>query len=200
MKWTFSIENKIKASITLLLLCLIVAFSNYRVKKLSLRVIESVQTIYDDRLVVQDLIYSYNKILDVHEHSPISEMDAPQRNNIEENIAGLNAHYEKTVLTEEEASVFVSFTNNLETLIASGIEQEAALIQQMKNQLERLGQIQMEEASKQMAIIHKARGSQELGFYLESVALIILLLILQVMVATSTGIKRVIKHTNFSLN
>lgn len=200
MKWTFSIENKLKASLTLLLLCIVVAFSNYRVKKLSVKVIDSVQTIYDDRLVVQDLIYSYNKILDYHEHIPIVGLSNAQKDSIKQEIAGLNTHYLKTVLTDEEAGIFNSFSQNLELLLSVDSINESALIQQMKNQLERLSQIQMEEASKEMSVIHKAKGSQEIGFYLETVALIVLLLILQAMVVRGNGIKKVIQKSNFSLN
>lgn len=200
MKWAFSLENKVKASVTLLLLCGIVFFSNYRIKKLSAKVAASVQTIYEDRLIVQDLIFKYSKILNEFEDPAKFERSENELKQISLEIDRLNDHYLTTVLTSEEEIVFNSFKDNLAMLITVSEQPEMVLLTQMKKELERLGQIQLEEAGNQMDIIQRASGSQELGYYLETAILIILLFIIQALMISNVGVRRVIKGPNFNLN
>lgn len=189
-----------QASLTLLLLCGIVFFSNYRLKNLSSKVAESVKTMYEDRLVVQDIIFSYGKIL-----SQLEVMDEDHRNPqvmtaLSQQLPALNEKYAKTVLTDEEARLHKSFSQKIAELVqdTSGDKRvEFALLHQ---DLDRLEAIQMEEAKKQMAIINKASGGQEMNFYLETAILVILLIIVQVLVASNTTIQKMAKEDNFNLN
>src|SRR6187549_1724767 len=56
MKWTYSIQNKMAASGVLLLLCLLVLFSNYIDRDHSDHVKKSIRTLYEDRLLPEDYI------------------------------------------------------------------------------------------------------------------------------------------------
>ena len=85
-------------------------------------------------------------------------------------------------------------------LITDSEQPEMVLLTQMKKELERLGQIQLEEAGNQMDIIQRASGSQELGYYLETAILIILLFIIQALMISNVGVRRVIKGPDFNLN
>lgn len=163
-------------------------------------VIDSVQTIYEDRLVVQDLIFSYGRILDYHENLPDEKLNTLQRDSISAKAQELEEHYSGTVLTEEEATVFNSFSGNLDNLLRSVYSNEQELIRQMKSELLRLEQIQMEEASHQMLIINKTNGRQKLGFYLETAVLVVLLVILQAMVMSNSSIRKIVRADNFNLN
>lgn len=56
MKWTYSIKNKLVASVSLLSLCLLVLFSNYIDRDHSRNVKKSISTLYEDRLIAEDYI------------------------------------------------------------------------------------------------------------------------------------------------
>ncbi len=201
MNWAFSVKNKTKASITLLLLCGIVFFSNYRLKSLSAEVAQSVKSIYEDRLMVQDLIFSYSNILARLEMLNEGQFNQNVKNNISVELLDLGEKYERTVLTEEEDQVFHSFAGSLSELIQlpETTLDDAKLIH-LKQKLKRLEEIQMEEAQKQMVIIEQAKGSQELSFYLETAVLVILLIIVQVLVVSNTTVQKTARREEFHLN
>src|SRR5690242_4348587 len=56
MKWTYSIRNKIAASGALFTLCVLVLFSNYIDRDHTNNVKNSISTLYEDRLIVEDYI------------------------------------------------------------------------------------------------------------------------------------------------
>jgi len=198
MKWTFTVENKIKASVTLLILCGVVLFSNYRLKKLSNKVADSVETIYKDRLLVQDLIFSYSQLIE--SLGDLNE-DAFEKNDlVSSKVNVLNARYLETKLTDEEAQVFKQFTQQLSTFISSNKAKSEEGVDMLRSNLDRLEEIQMEEAKIEMEIISQINGRQEIGFYLETAILVILLVIVQVLVVTSTAIKRASDDGDFNLN
>jgi len=200
MKWAYSTENKIKASLTLLLLCGVVMFSNYRLEKLSGKVAGSVQTIYEDRLVVQDLIFSYGQLLDrlytIYEQQPVLNIDKKIGMKANE----LKSQYLSTVMTEEEERVFISFSDELSGFLKAENNPGQGQIIEMRGKLEILEEIQMEEAKRQMTLINQAQGSQKLGFYLETSILVVLLIIIQALVVSNTGMKRVLNQNKYHLN
>jgi len=200
MKWTFGIENKIKASIILLILCGVVLFSNYRLKKLSGRVADSVETIYKDRLIVQDLIFSYDQLLDSLYSLKEYNQSSTEYLKLTSDVEALEKKYLGTVLTDEEKKVFSSFSRHIAHVVSSRKPISKDHIVEMRRELQRLEAIQMEEAERQMDIIHKAEGSQNLGFYLETVMLVILLITVQVLVISSTGLKKIISEQNINYN
>lgn len=201
MKWTFGIQNKVKISIALLLLVAAVMFSNYRLRKLSRQVGESVQTIYEDRLVVQDLIYSYSQLVTHMDESAAGQAGGFDRKKLVIAVKALNTQYLKTVLTEEEARVYSSFKEKLDVVLAAETAPSTSAILAMEHDLNRLSEIQMEEAKAQMELIQQISGSQKTTFYMESVIMIILLVIIQVLLLSSTSIQRALrKDTPHTLN
>lgn len=179
MNWTFSIKNKVQAALTLLVLCGIVFLSNYRLKKISHKVGEAVQSIYEDRLLVQDMVFSYSNLLDKYKLQP----------NIEKHLTEaqtLKKKFLSTQLTSEESQLIIDFSTKIEEQIEKGILLSQAEISKYKRTLSRLEQIQIEEAQKQMALIKKAKSSQETGYYFETAILIILLVIAQVLISANT--------------
>lgn len=200
MKWAFSLENKMKASATLLLLCGVVLFSNYRLKRLSGKVAESVQTIYEDRIVVQHLIFSYSQILDVLDNESYGALHPREYVEIHNKVTQINTQYGETVLTEEEDSVFNVFSEKLDEATQSNLHAGTMEIDRMKLQLKRLDEIQMEEATAQLDIIRKAQGSQSYVYYLETVILIVLLLIAQILIVSNVRFGRLTEHKRISMN
>ena len=199
MKWACSVENKIKASITLLLLIGVVFFSNYRLKRLSGKVANSVQTIYEDRLLVQNMIFSYSNILNniYYRERPYSEQEFVA---LEMSVDTLNSRYLGTVLTDEEGRIFESFSDNLKNTLGSRSNLDFDLYRMMKSQLQRLEEIQLEEAQSQMLIIEKVKFDQQQVFYVETIIMIILLLIVQVLITSNESMKKIIKKDNINWN
>lgn len=179
MNWTFSIKNKIKAGLTILVLCAVVFLSNYRLKKLSQKVGTAVESIYSDRLVVQDLLFTYDNLLDKFQANPNHE-------NLVYEAKNLRKKYLETTLTKEEEKLILLFSDALINELKSNQKPSAKDVYNHKLTLLRLEQIQMEEAKKQMELIHKARLSQEMGFYLETAILIILFVIAQALISANT--------------
>lgn len=200
MKWTFSIQNKLKASLTLLLLCGVVLFSNYRLKKLSARVAASVQTIYEDRLLVQDLIFSFDAILDILDNDAENVLTQGDYNRLLTEFEGLILSYQNTILTEEEKRLFMSFTVKLKEALTRQKVVANPNVVQMKEDLHRLEKIQLEEAQNQMNIIQQASKTSELGFYIETAVLVVLLLIVQVLVMSNLSIQKLTKRAPTHLN
>lgn len=200
MKWAFSIENKIKASIILIALCSVVLFSNFRLKRLSSKVANSVQTIYEDRLIVQDLIFSFDQILDERYHINEQMAQHTGNNQAQKKVEELKLKYLSTIMTEEEERVFNSFSSNLTDVLTLDDTVELKLFNEMRSELQRLEQIQMEEAKRQMNIIHKTRAGQELGFYFETAIIVVLLVIVQFLIISNTSIKKLVDKSNFNYN
>jgi len=179
INWTFSIRNKTKAALTIVILCGVVFISNYRLKKLSNKVGASVASLYEDRLLVQDLLFSYNNLLD-------SFQQYPHKNKYSLTAEKLQEKYLTTQLTREEETLIFAFY----TEVKHGVNQKKLFTQyqlsDLKRKLNRLEQIQVEEAKKQMALIKKAKHSQETGYYFETAILIVLLVIVQILITANT--------------
>ena len=107
MKWTYSIRNKMVASLALLTLCILVLLSNYIDRNHTNNVKKSISTLYEDRLVVEDYIlkmtidiYKIKQALNAEDAS-----DSRSKNQITallSHIDGLSEAYLKTKFTETE--------------------------------------------------------------------------------------------------
>lgn len=202
-KWAFSVKNKVKTAGVLFLLCVVVLLSNFRMKYLSECVTEGVETIYKDRFLVQDLIFSYSRILeDVEDVLVLEGNTQPEFEKNFVKIELLNNKYRATKLTEEESEVFHAFSDKLEK-IRSSIEDKVLVQKSLiaaREDLVRLEAIQMEEAKKEMVAIAKLDGSRQLSFYLEAAILIVLLIIVQTIVLTATSLKNKFTADRIHLN
>ena len=194
MARTFSIKNRLKTAGILLVLCVVLLLANVRNYVISSRVSDSIETIYEDRLKAQDLIFSYGHVLE--NVQVVLECGAVQERQINKRFAkfdAINERYMKTKLTEEESEVYRSFSKKIALIkSSSGDYQEIEkYLFSAKEDLARLEAIQMEEAQKEMISISQLEGNRQLSFYLESGILVVLLLIVQIMVLSSG-----FKHTS----
>ena len=203
MNWAFGIKSKLKASLILFLLCLVILFGNFRLQNLAKQVTHSVETIYRDRLMVQDLIFSYSRLLEgIEEVNELGLVDGSALETYGGEAKQLNTQYLATKLTDEESVLFNDFSEKLNTVFAKKGEakprQEA--IDAMKKDLTRLEAIQMEEAKKQMTIIEGIGGDQKRGFYIGTAILVVLLLAVQVTLMNVTLLSKPPRQENFNLN
>src|SRR5688572_16335760 len=101
MKWTYSVRNKIAASAVLFTLCILVLFSNYIDRDHTSNVKQSISTLYEDRLIVED--YILKMTIDIYEIKEAlhlagqhDEHTADQISALLSHIDGLSTAYRKT--------------------------------------------------------------------------------------------------------
>ena len=115
MKWTYSIKNKLLASIVLLALCLLVLLSNYLDRIHTQNVKSSISTMYEDRLVAEDYILKMtSNIYQIREILNADLNNTSKSNAIKKIIENFNYTYNaysKTKLTKLEKATTVELTN-----------------------------------------------------------------------------------------
>lgn len=160
-----------------------------------LRVKDSVITIYEDRLVVNDIIFEFSQYVHEKEIAMI-EKDSTfygDRNlEIDDKMQTLVRRYSETKLTKEEERIFNDFRENLEELesqevayVQNDMAEGASLgskIDDVKVNLHDLSKIQLSEGGRQMNISKKAVDAVELFTRLEIYVLIFLAIIVQVII------------------
>lgn len=187
--------DKIKWTLGILMVFALIVITNLIDKNNFIRVKDSVVSIYEDRLVVNDLIFEMSKLVQEKEMAiVISNADFYSKKNIvvNEEIQGFVERYEETKLTVKEHKVFNDFKENilllskLETTFVENklIEKETLieLIFEIKENLYDLTKIQLEEGRRQMSISQKAIDKIELFTQIEIYLLIFLAIVIQVIV------------------
>lgn len=198
MKWTYSIKNKLTASVLLfgvLLVCLLINLSE---RENSLRISKTVSTIYDDRLVVEGYIFRYSgylhQISEIADDPEYSELDRKRRiTALMPEIEALTGAYGKTRLTSSEALNFDRFIHicaDIEQLSGAG---DFSAVKRHANEamqvLTTLSSIQISEAKSQMAIMKKLFSSGKLVSQFEMSILIIIALVIQALVLASKSLR-----------
>ena len=190
-----TIMNKIKWVLGILMIFVLIIATNLIDRNNFLRLRDSVTTIYEDRLVVKDIIFEIARYVQEKELAMIRKdssfyLDrAPQ---IDDKIQNLILRYQETKLTKEEAKVFDELKTNITKLevqeanfVASGETQKAQLqssIEEVKENLYDLSQIQLSEGNRQMNISKKAVDAVELFTQLEIYVLIFLAIVIQIII------------------
>lgn len=187
--------NKIKWILGISVIFLLIIITNLIDKNNFSRVKESVSTIYEDRIVANDLIFEMFKSIHDKEIAVISSdtLFFSERNK-EENvkIKGFLARYEQTELTKEESSLLNQFKENLNSLKTLELnyidfkENDKKLyldiINQIRKDLYNLSKIQLKEGKRQMFISQKAINTIDLFTQIEIYFLIFLAIVIQIIV------------------
>lgn len=122
MKWAYSIQQKFKAALLLAVVCVIILITNLMSRHHMDELSNYFSSVYQDRLVVESYIYMisdhlYQKKLAFDNCSELTGPDFRSKIDFHnEAISGLLLFYEKTVLTEEEASCLQEFKTNVAAL------------------------------------------------------------------------------------
>ena len=183
--------NKVKWILGILMIFILIIATNLIDRNNFVRIKDSLETIYKDRLIAKDLIFEISKAVQEKELAA-AKLDSVfflnRNKQVNIDIETTIAKFEKTKLITEEARVFNDFKNNLAILMKSEalkpIENNSYnnQILKVKNNLYDLSKIQMNEGKKQMSISKRAIDSIELFTQLEIYALIFLGIIVQVIV------------------
>ena len=159
------------------------------------RVRDSVVTIYEDRLIANDLIFEMLKSVQQKELA-VATLDSTffktENLKVNDNLQSLVSRYEQTKLTVEESNVFNDLKNNVQALLDSekhflnsDYRDNSLIVNNIKNlkiNLSSLSKIQLNEGSRQMSISKQALDTVELFTQIEIYILVLLAIIIQIIV------------------
>lgn len=187
--------TKLKWILGISLIFLLIAATNLVDRSNFVRVKESVVTIYEDRLVVKDLIMDMYKAVQQKKVAILTEDQqffGQSNEAVNRNIRTLIGRYEGTKLTPNEVIVFENLQTNIDTLLKAenGFEMSESnsgqnilsLIAQIETNLDDLSDIQISEGRRQVSISKRATDSVELFTQLEVYVLIFLAIVIQVII------------------
>lgn len=189
------IFDKIKWIAGISLIFIVVLATNLIDRNNFNRLSNSVTTIYEDRIVANDLIFGMSILIQEKEIA-IAMSDSiffKKRNSgIDQNLANLIKIYEQTKLTEKEHFVLNKFKNNLKAL--QNLEKQHAgldfskkavslnTINTMIHELSDLAKIQLIEGKRQMDISKRTTQSINLLTQIEIIFLVFLAILVQIIV------------------
>jgi len=187
--------DKLKWILGIVIVFVLIAATNLIDRNNFIQVKESVQSIYEDRLIAKDLILDIYKLIQEKEIALITS-DAnffTARNQvINEEIGQLLDSFEHTRLTENEERVFNRLQENFEIvlqdeskLLNNDFNNASVLledIRRIEGDLYALSDIQVSEGNRQVAITKRATESIELFTQLEIYMLIFLAVLIQVII------------------
>ncbi len=187
--------NKVKWILGIAMVFVIIVTTNLIDRNNFLQVKDSIVTIYEDRLVANDLLFEMSKAIQDKEIA-VSKSDLVfylgTNKSVNKNIETSISKFEKTKLTLEEENLLKDFKKNIELLlnaeknfVASKFATKSILENQLfivKSNLHDLSKIQLIEGRRQMAISKKAIDTVELFTHLEIYVLIFLAIVIQILI------------------
>ncbi|SFW65667.1 MCP four helix bundle domain-containing protein [Cellulophaga fucicola] len=187
--------SKLKWILGILMVFVLIIATNLIDKDNFVRVRDSVVTIYEDRLIANDLIFEMLKSVQQKELA-VATLDSTffktENLKVNDNLQSLVSRYEQTKLTVEESNVFNDLKNNVQALLDSekhflnsDYRDNSLVVNNIKNlkiNLSSLSKIQLNEGSRQMSISKQALDTVELFTQIEIYILVLLAIIIQIIV------------------
>ncbi len=187
--------TKVKWVLGILIVFVIIVATNLIDRNNFLRVKDSVVTIYEDRLVANDLIFEMSKSVQEKEVA-VALSDSifflEKNKQVNTDIQDFVSKFEQTKLTTKEEQIFKTLKNNLESLInsetafiESKFVEKASItkqISEVKENLYDLSKIQLNEGGRQISISKKAIDTVDLFTHIEIYILIFLAIIIQIII------------------
>jgi hypothetical protein len=187
--------NKLKWILGILMVFVLIIATNLIDKNNFVRVRDSVVTIYEDRLIANDLLFEMLKLVQQKELA-VSLSDSIffniENSKVNNNLQSLVSKFEHTKLTTEETYIFNELNKNIQSLlaseskfIASGFGDNSKVINHIENlkiNLSDLSKIQLNEGSRQMSISKRALDTVELFTQIEIYILVFLAILIQIIV------------------
>jgi hypothetical protein len=187
--------NKLKWILGILMIFVLIIATNLIDKNNFVRVRDSVQTIYEDRIVANDLIFNMQKAVHQKELATLladTSFFKNENTKVNHDLKSLISRFKQTKLTPEEESVFSDLKKNLELLLDyesqltnfESLKDSKAIgyINDLKLNLEDLSEIQLTEGSRQMSISNSALKTVELYTQIEIYILVFLAILIQIIV------------------
>ncbi len=208
MKWTYSIQNKVAASAALFTLCIVVLFSNYTDRTHTDNVKNAINTLYADRLVVED--YILKMTIDIYEIKQALHLAGQHDVRSTDQVAGLLSHieglskaYQKTKLTKAEDIAFASLVNTMSQLKSASThdaQQKLVLANRALTLLQELSAIQLAESTLIMKHAEDLYRSGKTASQFAFAITIVILVVLQALVFASRTLPKSKNPTGSQLN
>ncbi|TDD73781.1 MCP four helix bundle domain-containing protein [Flavobacterium caseinilyticum] len=206
MRWTFSIKNKLAASIVLLALCLLVLSSNCLDRLHTENVKKSISTMYEDRLIAEEYIlkmtrniYQIREILKTKDH-------ALKESTVKKLTGDFKATYNifiRTRLTKNEKSTadeLMSQIKGLEQTVLNDSNVPSIYTDKILSSLNKLSAIQLDESKLIMKQVEAQYATIKASSQFAFAIIIIILIALQVMVFSGESIIPIFKPRDPTLN
>lgn len=207
MKWTYSIKNKLMASMVLLALCLLVLLSNYLDRLHTTNVKNSISTMYEDRLIVEDYIlkmttnvYQIRELLN-------SDIESSQKDiavsNLTLDFKNIFIIYSKTRLTKTEKATAVELIANfrkLERILLNNKNVPVIYTDKILSNLNKLSAIQLNESKLIMEQVESQYATIKTSSQFAFAIIIIILMVLQVLVFSGDSLIPLFKPKDPRLN
>lgn len=207
MRWTYSIKNKITASVVLLALCLLVLLSHYLDRVHTQNVKNAISTLYEDRLIAEDYIlkmtsttYQIREVLN-------SDLDRASKSNairkLTEKFNSIYTIYLKTKLTKPEKATAVELIWYLKKFGQTTLKnnhQPSNYTDKVLFSLDKLSTIQLEESKLIMKKVESQYATIKASSQFAFVIVIIILVVLQIMVFSGESIIPIVKSKDPTLN
>lgn len=190
-----SVINKIKWILGILLVFFLIIATNLIDRDNFIRVRDSVETIYEDRLIAKNILFEISKAIHKKELAIVSADSTfftKQNAALNNALENLLKRYELTKLTDEESKMFNDLKNNFtalksseNTFVTSGYQGSEILmgrINSIKDNLDNLSEVQIIEGNRQLAISNRALESVELFTQIEIYVLIFLAVAIQIII------------------
>jgi Na+/phosphate symporter len=208
MKWTFSIKNKLAASVVLLSLCVLVLISHYLDRLHTENVKNSISTMYEDRLIVEHYIlkmtqnvYQIREIINAYEDDDNLKDNAV--NKLAQDFKATYTAFSKTKLTQLENTTAIELINNFkkfEHVLSNEINVLSIHTDKILDSLNQLSTIQLEESKLIMEQVEAQYASIKTSSQFAFAIIIIILIALQVMVFSGESLIPLYKPKDPSLN
>lgn len=187
--------NKLKWITGILLIFIIVLTTNLVDRNNFQKLKQSVVTIYEDRIVANDLIFELSLLVQEKEIA-VARVDTVffMRDNgqVNQDIQGLLQRYQQTRLTRQEKSIFTELKGHLEAVkqqekkyIASGFTRNEGLLKAINrtvHTLSNLSKVQLNEGKRQMEISKNTMKTIDLFTRIEIIFLVISAIMVQIII------------------
>jgi hypothetical protein len=187
--------EKVKWVLGILLVFVIVLITNLVDRKNFNRIRNSVATIYEDRIVANDILYEILTLVHQKElaiKTADSDLFEHQNPAIEESLKTLISRYEQTKITPAEQRVFDNLKTHLDAWRM--LEKDKPVTQMAENQtlglrieevkadLAGLSKIQLKEGKRELALSEKTFETIDLFTKIEIIFLVLMALLIQVII------------------
>lgn len=206
MRWTYSLKNKLTASIVLLALCLLVLLSNYLDRLHTENVKNSISTMYEDRLIVEEYIFKMTQnTYQIREALNTATVDNDEKivKKFTDNIKNTFDSFSKTRLTEKEkltADELKLQISELNKILLSNNKVSLKYTDEILNTLNQLSEIQLDESKLIMKQVEDQYASIKASSEFAFAIIIVILIVLQILVFSGESLIPLFKPKDPSLN
>lgn len=206
MRWTYSLKNKLTASIVLLALCLLVLLSNYLDRLHTENVKNSISTMYEDRLIVEEYIFKMTQnTYQIREALSTATVDNDEKivKKFTDNIKNTFDSFSKTRLTEKEkltADELKLQISELNKILLSNNKVSLKYTDEILNTLNQLSEIQLDESKLIMKQVEDQYASIKASSEFAFAIIIVILIVLQILVFSGESLIPLFKPKDPSLN